>query len=336
MLLDIIITHWQEPWDVGRKMFEMIRMQRGIRHEDFRVIFVQDGETGEPDLDRMTRVYPFVQETVRIPASGVSAARNAGMDASDAEWIMFCDFDDCFYSLDSLYRVIQSLKEAGDRADLVYGPFWIEMRKDGAFAKTLRERTWTVIHGKCFRRQYLIEHGLRFREDLSYSEDTLFCETFAMDVDPARIAKMPETVYMWCYREASLSTYEAGEARRVRSLYRKRQATCEEYEKRGRNYDAWCSATRSIFEYYFETVGGKRPDGISADEWRGMPKTFLRRWPMAVYNISQADRIKLFEIVENSAKLKGQYIGEGKPSFSEWVFGLEDEIRREEASASGH
>ena len=29
-LLDIIITHAHEPWGIGRKMFEMLKVQRGI------------------------------------------------------------------------------------------------------------------------------------------------------------------------------------------------------------------------------------------------------------------------------------------------------------------
>ena len=43
MLLDIIVPHYKEPWEVGRPLFEMLALQRGVSFSDFRVILVNDG-----------------------------------------------------------------------------------------------------------------------------------------------------------------------------------------------------------------------------------------------------------------------------------------------------
>ena len=40
---DIIVPHYREPWEDGRKFFDLMEHQRGIRHDDFRVTVVQDG-----------------------------------------------------------------------------------------------------------------------------------------------------------------------------------------------------------------------------------------------------------------------------------------------------
>ena len=109
-LLDIVITHRDEEWRVGRKMFEMLKLQRGVREEDFRVILVQDGEEGNPlDMERVMKLYPFVDSVLEIPRGGVSAARNEGLRYADAEWVMFCDFDDCLYSANP-ERILLSVK----------------------------------------------------------------------------------------------------------------------------------------------------------------------------------------------------------------------------------
>lgn len=335
--LDLIVTHCRESWAVCRGFFEMLRIQRGVAWEtgsarvtrpnagpslparDWRVILVQDGDEGALDTRRMTRAYPFVDQVITLPHGGVSAARNAGLDASDAEWVMFCDIDDCLYSVDSLYRILQSLREAGDRADIVWSPFWIEMRtKDGKFGKVLKEWNSVFIHGKCYRRAFLAEHGIRFDEELTYSEDALFNAVAIMETTSARIAKMPENVYMWCYREESLSNYTGGDLARTRSLFKKRVRLCEEYEKRGLRYEAKTAAARALMDYYWEINGGDPPEGMSEREWIGMPLLILHGWPGCIMDISPADRKLLYKITKEEAQSKG-HVREGMPGMQEWM-----------------
>lgn len=318
-MLDLVITHHREAWADGRKMFEMLKMQRGIREGEFRVILVQDGEDGGLDIGRITRVYPFVQQTITIPHGGVSAARNAGLDAAEAEWIMFCDFDDCLYSVDSMFRILQSLREAGDRADLVWSEIWIEMRKkDGSYAKVLKKFNTVFVHGKVYRRSFLNENEIRFDERMSYSEDAMFNALVSMDIKAARIARMPEVVYMWCYREESLSNYTGGDARRARSLFLKRVTLAEEYDRRGMGYEAKTAAARALMDYYWEDEGGAKPEGMSRREWMAMPLAVLKGWPGCIRDIRPADRHELYRITKEEAESKG-HIREGMRSMQEWM-----------------
>ena len=47
MNLDIIVTHYKEPWSVGEGLFNSIAMQRMINFDDIGVILVNDGEEHE-------------------------------------------------------------------------------------------------------------------------------------------------------------------------------------------------------------------------------------------------------------------------------------------------
>ena len=319
-LLDIIITHWREPWDVGRKMFEMLRMQRGVDPEKWGVILVQDGPDSGLDMARMMREYPFIRETIELPAGGVSAARNAGLDESQAEWVMFCDFDDCFYTIDSLMVVISCLEGAGDRGTLIWSDLWIEGRtEDGEWAKKLSKWNTVFVHGKIYRREMLKQNGIRFDEELTYSEDAMFNAIVALTVPAGTVARLPEPVYTWCYREGSLSNYDGGDAKRNLSLYRKRVKLLEEYEKRGIEYDMYATAARTMLEYYWEMNAEKPLAGGTREEWEERIREISRRWPRAMLRIRPEDRKLLLQITGKDAKKKKLISSDQRESKVEWL-----------------
>lgn len=319
-LLDIIITHYNEPWSDCRKMFEMLKMQRGVEWNEARVILVQDGDDDQLDMGRITRVYPFVSMVIQLPKGGVSIARNEGLEYADAEWVMFCDVDDCFYSVDSLNRILESIRQAGEKADLIWSDIWIEMETpEGKWIKRKKEWNTVFIHGKVYRRKFLMDHGIRYDPELCYSEDAMFNALVAMEIDQHRIAKMPETVYMWCFRKGSASNYNGGDAKRNLSLYRKRVKLSEAYQERGRTYDAKAAAVRTLLDYYWELNGQDECAGHTREEWIALlRKDILERWPGAIMDISMKDRAELFRITKEEATAK-RYVRDGMPGPEEWL-----------------
>ena len=319
-LLDLIITHYKEPWEDGRKMFEMLRLQRGVSPGEFRVILVQDGEDHPLDLRRIMKVYPFVEQVAVLPHGGVSRARNHGLALAESKWVMFCDFDDMLYTSDSMFRILESLREAGDRGDLVYSDFWMEVRMpDGKFGKVIKERNRVFVHGKCWRREFLLDHRLHFEPDLTYSEDALFCETADLEMDPARVARMPEVTYVWCYRPESLSNYTGGDGARNLSLYRKRLKLIDAYMERGMEYDAKCAAVRMLLEYYWDLNGKTElPGGTREEGTQRVQEDVIRRFPTAVYDISPYDRDRIRRILDKSAEQQ-RIKREGMMPMGQWL-----------------
>ena len=320
-ILDIIVTHRNEEWCVGRKFFEMLKLQRGVEWQDVRVLLVQDGEDGNTlDMGRIMKAYPFVDTVLTIPHGGVSAARNEGLAFSTAEWVMFCDFDDMLYSADSLGRIITSIEQAGEAADQIWSDIWIEgVTEDGRWAKVKKGFNNVFIHGRVYRRAFLEDHGIRFDEELCYSEDAMFNVLCAIEMDPKRIAKMPETVYMWCYREGSASNYEGGDPARNESQYKKRLKTIEAYEQRGIRYEAKANAARMLLDYYWELNGQEQLAGHTKEEWIAMlQRDVISRWPEAIMEISPEDRKMLWRVTREEAEKKG-HIRKGMPGAEEWL-----------------
>lgn len=297
--LDIIITHCREPWADCRKMFEMLRMQRGICDGDFRVILVQDGESDTLDLPRILKVYPFVECVSEIPKSGVSAARNRGLAIAESEWVMFCDCDDCFWAVDSVHDLIDCLRQAGDQADLVWSPFWMEFATEsGAYRKALKGRNRIFIHGKAWRREFLVGHRLQFDTELDYSEDALFNEIADMELNAERVARIDKPLYVWTLRHGSLSNYKGGEAKRNLHLYKKRLKTIEEQIRHMFDYDAKCQAARTVLEYYWDLNLPGELAGRTKEEWeKRIREDVVAKFPRAFYETRADDQQKIWRVL---------------------------------------
>ena len=190
--LDIIVPHHKEPWETGKKFFDMLGLQRGIRFEEIRVILCQDGEDGKLPEDTFGG-YPYRVDTVTIRQSGVSAARNAGIRAAKAPWVAFCDFDDMYSSALSLKVALEALRKA-EKEGIVYlwNRFMEEVNGENGRV-TILKHDWdaTFIHGRFYWRAFLEENGLRFNESLTFGEDQDFNTL-------AQIIKLAVVFFMLC------------------------------------------------------------------------------------------------------------------------------------------
>ena len=206
--LDIIITHYKEPWEVGKPNFDILALQRGVSFEDFRVLLVNDGEENAFP-DEYFSGYPYKVEQINIPHGGVSAARNAGMDRATAEWINYCDFDDTYISIYAM-RDILNILPAPD-----YDVLWTQMvMQDYTEGKEIvrfaPERvTWVFTHAKYYRLEWLRMNGIRFNTEMDFQEDSEFnAVVLALLEDHHRIGQIKTVcpVYAWCRRENSVTT----------------------------------------------------------------------------------------------------------------------------------
>ena len=169
-------------------------------YPSFEVVLVDDGSTDGSSAicDR------YASEDTRVVVihktnGGVSSARNAGIEAASGEFLMFLDADDVL-SLDAL-----DLMSAKD-ADMVMGGFrkvvsgrtsYVRVPKcdklyNGSgqicdfFDDNIGVKDSYMLNSSCFklyRRQILMDNGLRFDEALKYGEDKMFVFSYLNHVD---------------------------------------------------------------------------------------------------------------------------------------------------------
>ena len=250
-MLDIIMPHYDEPWEIGEKFFAMLDLQRGVDFSQIRVILVNDGEEYRlPDECFEDRPYAVVQ--ICIEHAGVSAARNAGIEYSDAEWLCFCDFDDMFADVYAL-RDIMNVLPATDY-DILWTDIYAENKdRDGELGIYPRGENLVFVHGKLYRRSFLIRNGLRFDTGLSFDEDSAFNGIANVLIDFHRTGKIntKSPTYIWTYRENSATTSPGSRIKALVGLYERNKRVCEVY-KMHLPHDRYCAmVARTMIDAYY-------------------------------------------------------------------------------------
>lgn len=155
---------------------EALSSALGQTHGNVEVVFIDDGST-DGSL-AIAQSFPGVT-VLSQPNAGISVARNAGMDVSDGEFVLFLDADDRLYP-DAVREHLAAFSSQPE-APMVFG----EMRIIDPSGAVLEEPRWgagymrwndllvgfTPLPSQCmFRREAVVAAG-RFNPDVILVED---------------------------------------------------------------------------------------------------------------------------------------------------------------------
>lgn len=158
--------------------------------KDIEVVIVNDGSTDNTQqiIDEYAEKYdifvPYEQEN-----SGVSAARNFGLEKATGEYVVFLDADDYYSpeSLEAFYNtakktnadiVIGRLATFGENSDVHFNEFADKIAKMDSIDTFDKVLLWNFLVGnKCYKRERLIKSGIRFPA-YRYCEEGAFFMTY--------------------------------------------------------------------------------------------------------------------------------------------------------------
>ena len=259
-VLDIVIAHYKEPWETGRKLFLMIDMQRCIDFSQIHVMVVNDGGNRLPEDELARLSYPV--EQIDIEHGGISKARNTGIDHGSEPFIMFCDFDDTFTNIYALRDILSVLP---CDYDMLWTQLLVEDYLNGRemLYITPDRQKFVFIHGKVYRRQYLMEQRLRFNEEMSFQEDSLFNATITARTDFKRIGqiKAPSSPYVWIRRQNSVTNSGRDDEAEYWHFRRNLEVTAEN-EPDPEKYRGM--VTRTTYDAYYMIHGRRISIGMKA------------------------------------------------------------------------
>lgn len=191
---------------------ECLASVRSQTYADIEVIMVNDGSTdGSDAVCRRFAMEDARFRLVEIPNSGVSVARNTGIDMAQGDWICFMDADDTIHP-SFLSHLLKGAVATG--ADICIGSFHCgevsddtaltlsdmpevfspeEITSKGLYQKLYVNMPWGMV----FRRR-IFDKGVRFRPGRRYEDLDIFYKLLLLSNS---VAYFPEKLYF--YRQHS-------------------------------------------------------------------------------------------------------------------------------------
>ncbi|MBQ1465327.1 MAG: glycosyltransferase family 2 protein [Eubacteriaceae bacterium] len=201
MKLQILIPQFNETDDVVRPMLESIATQQGVDlQNDIGVIIGNDGSDVKLSKGFLGS-FPFPVQYICFEHSGLPGTRGKLFELATADYVMFCDADDMFLSNLALYTIF-SFMEKG--FDALVCDFMEEIldKKAGRSFFFPHKGDHTFVHGKIYRRQFLLDNQIVWHPDVKCHEDSGYNILAIKMAKELRHCKVP--LYLWKWREGSI------------------------------------------------------------------------------------------------------------------------------------
>ena len=240
------MPHYKETPSEIKPLLDSIAIQQQIDLNEVGVIIAYDGEESEP-LPKWDD-YPFTVEHLHCEHNGVSATRNEALDHATADYVMFCDADDMFYSACGLYIIFREMKAGFDTLTSCF----IEQTKmpNGEFTFINHDMDSTFVHGKVHRRKYLIDNNIRFNPKLTIHEDSYFNILAQNLTEKGKYC--PTSFYLWRWRDNSVCRHDKDYILKTyNNMLDSNDALVDEFTARGKEDKARSYVGFMIFDAYY-------------------------------------------------------------------------------------
>lgn len=247
--LDILVPMYNEDESVIKPLLDSIAVQQSVDlKKDVGVIICCDGGTASISNELKSR-YPFKIEFHMCEHKGVSATRNACLDYSKAQYVMFCDCDDMFSNVCGLWMMFREMKTGFDSMVSV---FIEETRTPDTKEITYinHDMDSTFVHGKIHRRKYLADKKIRFNDKLTVHEDSYF-NILCQNLSP-NVKYCPMPFYLWKWRDDSVCRHDPKYILKTyNNMLESNDALIDEFLSRGIPDKAFFYAVFMIFDAYY-------------------------------------------------------------------------------------
>lgn len=201
-------------YNVEKYLLKCLESIANQNFKDFETILIDDGSTdNSPEICKNFCQNDGRFKYFRQENSGVSTARNYGLQKASKKWIAFIDSDD-YVGKDYL----QLLISAGEKGELVVGGYIQENmheRKEFSIPKSgIIDRFeankylvneagfYSFLWNKLFLREVIQNSAITFNPNLFYGEDLVFIFEYLKKIDYVQM--IPMTNYIYCRHDSSI------------------------------------------------------------------------------------------------------------------------------------
>jgi len=193
MVIDIIIPFYNAQRTISNALASIVT-QKLDKGDTLITTIVNDASTevSKDDMDNLGEFWNNLLDLQIINCEvngGAGVARQAGMDETDGDLIMFMDADDVLGSPFAVRTLAREMKKTGN--DIVMGQF-VEEAPGGIIVN--HEENYVWLHGKMFKRSFIEKHSFRFN-NTRYNEDVGFLSLLSQFTD--KRSYIHQVVYIW-------------------------------------------------------------------------------------------------------------------------------------------
>lgn len=340
-MLDIIVTHYDEPWELGRPLFDSIEHQRCADLDSVCVTLVQDGEENALDWHELLSGYTYEVQVITIEHSGVAAARNEALAKTHSPWVMFMNFDDFLGDACSLSMMLENFPT--DEYDVVWSKMVQEQKwfTGVIYLNRVEGVSFENVAGKMYRRKVLDDHFIRFETSSVYYYDHIFNSLVLASVEPFRIAALSTEFYPYFKTFRADSTRHTKEAflYGMKNAVRRDIYISRELMNRGYVHESNRTALKAVLREYYaicnpdsgeNTASGQEEMDFLSEripEIRGMSLADIE----PVQSEAEVEVMNLIQSMYNEHKAE-YYLANDDVAFEEWLdtFGKEEEQQMDE------
>lgn len=321
MKLQILVPQYKETNEIIKPLLDSISLQQNVDMNEVGVIITNDGSDVFLTEDFL-KSYPFKIEYYKNIHSGVSATRNFCLDKSIADYVMFCDADDMFYNMCGLYILF---REMGTQFDGITSVFTEEIRDPESHEPIYvnREMDSTFVHGKIYRRKFLIDNNIRFNPKLTIHEDSYFNCLAQRCAKELRFCPTP--FYLWKWRDESVCRHDPEYILKTyNNMLDSNTELVKEFERRELLEFACFYAVSMIYDAYFtmnkdEWINQKNKEYRNSTELRF--KRYYKEFKKYLDNIDLMSKMQIVMAAKN------RFYGEGlimeSVTFDDWIKHIE-------------
>lgn len=202
MLLDIIIPQYKENEEKIKNLLNSINNQKNTDFSQIKLTIVNDKSDvllSNEFLNSFNNLN--IDFTINDKNTGPGLARQKGIDNTNAEYIMFMDSDDELYDLNVLGVLLDFITK--------YEPNYlvtnIAVERESGIEILKGKATFPWMHGKVYKREFLIKNDIRFHEVIRHVEDAYFTTCILGVIDYKNISFFDFTTYRWKANVESLT-----------------------------------------------------------------------------------------------------------------------------------
>ena len=190
--LQILIPQYNEDDNTIKPLLDSIAIQQRIDFNDIEVFIGNDGSNTKLSIDFL-KTYKYRIQYHYFEHARLAGTRKKLFDLSTADYVMFCDADDLFISTIALSLIMQQIDTG---FDLLVCDF-IEENKypDGRIAYIPRTNDSVFVHGKVYRRQFLLDNKIEWHSELHEHQDSAYNVLARTCSKKTLCLKIP--IYMW-------------------------------------------------------------------------------------------------------------------------------------------